>query len=161
MRTIPFRILVLCTGNSARSQMAEALINLKGAGRVVAESAGSHPAARVSRSAIEALREAGIEWSGHQPRSMDGLEQQHWDAVITVCDHARESCPLFPGRPIMAHWGMPDPAKVGESNEARRRAFREALVVLGRRIDLMLALPIESLPQAALEASMNHIGESA
>jgi arsenate reductase len=157
MRTTPLRILVLCTGNSARSQMAEALLNLKGAGRIVAESAGSHPAARVSKSAIEALREVGIEWSGHQPRGMDGLAHQHWDAVITVCDHARESCPLFPGHPIVAHWGMPDPAKVEESNEARRQAFREALVVLSRRIDLMLALPIESLPQAALEASMNPI----
>jgi arsenate reductase len=141
--------------------MAEALFNLKGAGRVVAESAGSHPAARVSRSAIEALRAAGIEWSGHQPRGMDGLEQQQWDAVITVCDHARESCPIFPGQPIMAHWGMPDPARVEESNEARRRAFREAMMVLGRRIDLMLALPLESLQRAAVEASMRHIGESA
>lgn len=161
MRTTPFRILVLCTANSARSQMAEALFNRKGAGRVVAESAGSHPAARVSTSAIEALREAGIEWSGHSPRGMAGLEQQHWDAVITVCDHAKESCPIFPGQPIMAHWGMPDPAKVEESTEARRQAFRDALTALGRRIDLMLALPLESLPQAALAASLNQIGESA
>lgn len=161
MRLTPFRILVLCTGNSARSQMAEALFNRKGAGRILAESAGSHPAARVNSFAIEELRTAGIEWSGHQPRSMDGLEHQHWDAVITVCDNARESCPIFPEQPIMAHWGMPDPADVEGSDEAKRRAFREALLVLNRRIDLMLALPLESLPQAALGASMHHIGESA
>jgi len=158
---VPFRVLILCTGNSARSQMAEALLNLKGAGRIVAESAGSHPAARVNPLAIAELRAAGIEWSGHQPRGMDGLEQQHWDAVITVCDHARESCPMFPGQPIMAHWGMPDPADAGGSDEAKRRAFREALMVLNRRIDLLLALPLESLQQAALEAGMHHIGESA
>jgi arsenate reductase len=141
--------------------MAEALFNLKGAGRVVAESAGSHPAARVSKSAIEALREIGIAWSGHQPRGMDGLAEQHWDAVITVCDHARESCPFFPGEPVMVHWGMPDPAKVEESNEARRQAFREARGVLSRRIDLLLALPFESLPPAALAAKLNQIGASA
>jgi protein-tyrosine-phosphatase len=157
----PFRILILCTGNSARSQMAEALFNLKGAGRIVAESAGSHPAARVNPFAIEELRAAGIEWSGHQPRGMNGLEQQHWDAIITVCDNARESCPIFPGQPIMAHWGMPDPAGVEGSDEAKRRAFREAMMALSRRVDLMLALPFESLQQAALEASMRHIGESA
>lgn len=160
MSTNPFRILVLCTGNSARSQMAEALFNLKGAGRIVAESAGSQPAAQVNPFAIEELRAAGIEWSGHQPRSVEGLERQHWDAVITVCDRAKESCPIFPGQPIMAHWGMPDPADVEGSDEATRRAFREALMVLNRRIDLMLALPLESLQQAALEASMHHIGES-
>lgn len=160
MSAAPFRILVLCTGNSARSQMAEALLNLKGAGRIVAESAGSHPAARVSRFAIEELRAAGIEWSGHQPRGLDGLEQRHWDAIITVCDNARESCPIFPSQPIMVHWGMPDPAAVTESDEARRRAFREALIVLDRRIDLMLALPLEVLQPAALEAHLKEIGES-
>ncbi len=154
----PLRVLILCTGNSARSQMAEALFNVKGAGRIVAESAGSRPAGEVNPFAIDALRTAGIEWSGHQPRNMDGLEQQRWDAVITVCDHARESCPVFPGQPVMAHWGMPDPAAIEGGDEAKRRAFRDALLVLNRRIELMLALPIESLERLALEARMRGIG---
>ena len=154
----PFRILVLCTGNSARSQMAEALFNLKGAGRIVAESAGSAPAAQVNPFAIAELRAAGIDWSGHQPRSVAGLERQHWDAVITVCDKARESCPIFPGQPIMAHWGMPDPAEVTGTDEMKRRAFRDALMVINRRIELMLALPIESLERMALEARLRGIG---
>ncbi len=159
MPTTLFRVLVLCTGNSARSQMAEALFHLKGAGRIVAESAGSEPAAKVNPLAIEELRAAGIEWAGHQPRSMDGLEQQHWDAVITVCDRTKESCPIFPGRPIMAHWGMADPAEVTGSDEAKGRAFRDALSVLNRRIDLMLALPLESLQRPALAREMQRIGE--
>jgi protein-tyrosine-phosphatase len=157
----PFRILILCTGNSARSQIAEALINQKGAGRVVAESAGSHPAARVNPFAIEALRHAGIDWHGHQPRGIDGLETRHWDAVITVCDNARETCPIFPGQPMMAHWGMPDPAQVHGTDDEQRRAFREALMTLNRRIDLMLALPIESLQRMALEAKLRGIGGQA
>ncbi len=156
----PFRILVLCTGNSARSQMAEALFNARGGGRVVAESAGSNPAGAVNRLAIEALGQAGIVWRGHPPRSIDGLVDQPWDAVITVCDKAKEACPIFPGHPIMAHWGMPDPAAVHGSDDERRRAFRDALVLLQRRIDLMLALPIEALQRLALEARLRSIGEA-
>src|SRR5918997_1160966 len=90
-----FRVLILCTGNSARSQIAEALFNHKGRGRLLAESAGSQPAARVNPYAIDVLRESGIEWQGHQPRGLDGLDREHWDFVITVCDKARESCPVF------------------------------------------------------------------
>ncbi len=156
--TQPFRILVLCTGNSARSQMAEALINAKGGGRIVAESAGSHPAAAVNPLAVQELLAAGIDWSGHVPRSVDGLVGQQWDAVITVCDNAREACPIFPGHPVMAHWGMPDPAAVTGSDEAKRRAFRDTWMALNRRIDLMLALPIESLERMALETRLRSIG---
>jgi len=155
----PFRILILCTGNSARSQIAEALFNRKGAGRIVAESAGSHPAARVNPWAVEALQAAGIDWTGHAPRGLDGLQGQPWDAIITVCDNAKEACPIFPGQPIMAHWGMPDPADVHGSDEEIRRAFRDTLLLLNRRIELMLALPIESLQRMALESKMRGIGE--
>ena len=156
--TTPFRILILCTGNSARSQMAEAIINARGKGRVVAESAGSTPAARVNPWAIETLQEAGIEWHGHPPRGLDGLESQQWDAVITVCDNAKEACPYFPGQPMMAHWGMPDPADVEGSDQEEREAFFEAYLLLSRRIELLLALPIASLDRLALEAKVRAIG---
>lgn len=154
----PLRVLILCTGNSARSQMAEAILNQKGRGRFVAESAGSQPAARVNPYAVEALREAGIDWRGRQPRGSDGLETQPWDIVITVCDRAREACPYFPGQPVLAHWGMEDPASVEGDDETKRRAFREALQLIARRIDLMLALPTEKLERLALQERLRAIG---
>jgi protein-tyrosine-phosphatase len=154
----PFRVLVLCTGNSARSQIAEALLNRKGKGCFVAESAGSKPAARVNPLAIEALREGGIDWAGHPPRGLDGLETEPWDFVITVCDRAKESCPIFPGQPVLAHWGMPDPAEV-EGDDARKlQAFRDTVATLGRRIDLLLALPVEKLERLVLEQRVRAIG---
>ena len=154
----PFRVLVLCTGNSARSQMAETLFNKLGAGRVVAESAGSQPAARVNPLAIETLAEHGLAWAGHPPRGIDGLEKEPWDFVITVCDRAREACPVFPGQPMLAHWGMDDPAEAVGDEAARRTAFRDALILLRRRIELMLALPMEKLERMALEARVRAIG---
>jgi arsenate reductase (thioredoxin) len=154
-----FRVLILCTGNSARSQIAEAIFNRKGRGRFIAESAGSRPVSRVNPYAIEVLREGGIDWQGHQPRGLDGLDRERWDFVITVCDKARESCPIFPGQPILAHWGMPDPAAVEGDDEAKRAAFRDALTLISRRIDLLLALPVEKLERLALEARVQAIGE--
>jgi arsenate reductase len=154
----PLRVLILCTGNSARSQMAEALFNHLGRGRIHAESAGTQPAQRVHPLAIEALKDHGLAWAGHQPRSLDGLERQHWDFVITVCDRAKESCPIFPGQPVLAHWGMPDPAAVVGDEATRRAAFRAALVLIARRIELMLALPLEKLERLALEARVRAIG---
>jgi arsenate reductase (thioredoxin) len=147
-----FRLLFLCTGNSARSQMAEALLNAKGQGRFRAESAGTRPAERVNPLALETLRAYGVPWSGRGPRNIDGLEREPWDFVITVCDRAKESCPVFPGQPVMAHWGMPDPADA--------QAFRDAFVLLSRRIDLLLALPLEKLERLALEARVRAIGDA-
>ena len=152
------RVLFLCTGNSARSQMAEAVLNRKGRGHFIAESAGSEPAALVNPYAVEALRESGVDWRGHQPRGLDDPAQQSWDIVITVCDNAREACPLFPGQPVLAHWGMEDPARVAGDDEAKRRAFREALQLISRRIDLMLALPVEKLQRLALQERLRSIG---
>src|SRR4026208_158222 len=108
----PLRVLILCTGNSARSQMAEALLNQKGGGRFIAEGAVPQPAERVDPYAVEALREAGIDWRGHRPRGLDDLTHQAWDIVFTVCDRAKEAGPIFPGQPVLAHWGMDDPASV-------------------------------------------------
>jgi arsenate reductase len=154
----PLRILVLCTGNSARSQIAEALLTAKSRGRLVAASAGSRPAARVNPFAVEVLAEAGIDWRGRTPRGMDGLDRERWDFVITVCDRARESCPYFPGHPVLAHWGMPDPAEVEGSDDTKRAAFRDTFVTLSRRIDLLLALPFEKLERLALERRVKDIG---
>ena len=154
----PLRVLILCTGNSARSQMAEAVLNQKGRSRFVAESAGSQPAAQVNPFAIEALRDAGIDWRGRRPRGIDDLVTGNWDIVITVCDNAREACPVFPGQPALAHWGMEDPAAVQGDDEVKRRAFRDALQLISRRIDLMLALPINKLERLALQQRLRAIG---
>jgi protein-tyrosine-phosphatase len=153
-----FRLLFVCTGNSARSQMAEALVNHLSRGRFKAQSAGSHPAARVNPYAIETLRSYGIPWAGNAPRGLDGLEQERWDFVITVCDRAKESCPVFPGQPVLAHWGMPDPAEVAGDDAAKRAAFKDAYLVIRRRIELLLALPLDKLEHLALEARVRAIG---
>jgi arsenate reductase (thioredoxin) len=138
--------------------MAEAVLNQKGRGRFIAESAGSQPAARVNPFAVEALRESGIDWQGRRPRGIDDLVTRNWDIVITVCDNAREACPIFPGQPALAHWGMEDPAAVEGDEETKRRAFREALQLISRRIDLMLALPAEKLERLALQERLRAIG---
>ncbi len=157
----PLRLLFLCTGNSARSQMAEAILNLRAQGRIVAASAGSRPAARVNPLAIETLHDFGIPWQGHPPQGLDVIAGEQWDFVVTVCDRARESCPIFPGRPVLAHWGMPDPAEAAGDDASRRGAFRDAFWTLSRRIDLLLALPIESLERLALEGQVRSIGRTA
>lgn len=154
----PFRMLILCTGNSARSQIAEALLAKKAADRFEVTSAGSSPARQVNPYAVRVLAEAGISWDGKVPKGLDGVDQQRWDFVITVCDRAKEACPVFPGTPLLAHWGMPDPAEVQGSDEEKLRAFRDTLVTLGRRIDLMLAIPIEKLERLALEREVRAIG---
>lgn len=152
------RVLILCTGNSARSQIAEALIGAKGGARFVAESAGSRPAARVNPYAVAVLAEAGIAWQGRTPRGLEGLDKERWDFVITVCDRAKESCPYFPGQPVLAHWGMPDPAEVEGSEEQKMAAFRDTLITLSRRVDLLLALPLDKLERLAVERRVREIG---
>jgi arsenate reductase (thioredoxin) len=154
----PLRVLFLCTGNSARSQIAEAVLNARGGGRFQASSAGSRPAGRVNPYALEVLREAGLEWRGHPPRGLEGLERESWDMVITVCDNAREACPVFPGQPVVAHWGMADPAAVEGPETVKRRAFADAFHLIKYRIDLLLALPAEKLERLALEAKVRAIG---
>ena len=154
------RVLFLCTGNSARSQIAELLLNRKAAGRFVAESAGSEPARAVNPYAIEALERHGYFWTGNRkPRGLDRLVEQDWDFVITVCDRAKEACPFFPGQPVVAHWGMPDPAAVTGTELEKRRAFDDTVITLACRIDLLLALPIEKLSRLALEGRVKDIGQ--
>jgi arsenate reductase len=112
----------------------------------------------VSRSAVEVLRDNGIDWSGHTPSGFDAVERAAWDVVITVCDHAKEVCPIFPEAPVQVHWGMPDPADV-EPEEARRAAFRETYGVLSDRIDRMLALPLESMERSELDAALRDLAD--
>jgi protein-tyrosine-phosphatase len=155
--SVRLRVLFLCTGNSARSQIAQALLTHLGGDRFEAASAGTMPAARVNPGALEALAEAGRAWLGEPPRSLDGLEHEHWDLVVTVCDDARESCPVFRAGPIMSHWGLPDPAAV-EEPAAGRRAFTETLRVLRSRVAALVALPVEELSRKELEARVGAIG---
>ncbi len=159
MTTTPkLGVLFLCTGNSARSQIAEAILTRKGRERFRVGSAGTRPAARVNPGAIDVLRDHGIDWSLHRPKTIDEIQHEPWDLVITVCDNAKETCPVFPGHPAFAHWGMPDPADV-EPAEARARAFRETYQVLNARIDLLLALPVEKLEQRMLELRVGEIAK--
>jgi arsenate reductase len=155
------RILFLCTGNSARSQIAEALVANKASDRFDAASAGSKPAAQVNPLAVEVLRQVGIDWSGRQPKGLDAVASQRWDIVITVCDRAKEACPIFPGHPATAHWGMDDPAEVEGTNEERLRAFVLTRQLLARRIDLLLALPLEKLDRLSLERRLGSIAGEA
>ncbi len=155
--THPLSVLFLCTGNSARSQIAEAILTTKGRGRFRVGSAGTKPADHVNPGAVQVLRDHGIDWTGHRPKTIDEIQRDPWDLVITVCDNAKETCPVFPGHPAFAHWGMPDPALV-EPAESRRRAFRETYQVLNARIDLLLALPLEKLEQRMVELRVGAIG---
>ena len=156
----PFHALVLCTGNSARSQIAEALLATKGAGRVEAASAGSRPAPRVNPYAVEALREHGIAWEGRTPKSIADVTGQTFDLVVTVCDNARDACPYFPGAAAQVHWGLPDPADETEPMAARR-AFAETYAALAARVDALLALPLEELEPAALRERAQAIHDAA
>jgi arsenate reductase len=151
-------VLFLCTGNSARSQIAEALLATRGKDRFRVGSAGVHPATRVNPYAVEILREYGIDWTGRLPKTIDEVIDQPWDFVITVCDRAKESCPIFPGQPALAHWGMPDPAEVQGDDATKRAAFRNTAVTLARRIDLLLALPFASLERKARDERVRRIG---
>ena len=146
------RVLVLCTGNSARSQIGEALLTTRGAGRVIASSAGSHPAAHVNPYAVDVLRAHNVAWEGRVPKSLDDVAGERFDLVITVCDNARDACPYFGGAAARAHWGLPDPAETTEPTAARR-AFAGAYDALAARIDALLALPLEQLDPVALGAA--------
>jgi len=170
-----FRVLVLCTGNSARSQIGEALLAVRGASRVegivTAASAGSRPAPQVNAYAVKELARHGIAWEGRTPKSIDDIvreprqepRQEHlpdpFQLVITVCDNAREACPYVPGAFAQVHWGLPDPADETEP-AAARAAFARTYDALAARIDALLALPLEQLDAAALKAAAQHIHDT-
>ncbi len=155
-RSRPLRVLFLCTANSARSQIAEALLKHKGGDRFLAASAGLVPAARVHPAAVTALAAIHIDWSEARPKGLDAVSADEWDFIITTCDRSRESCPRFPGQPVYAHWGVPDPAVVEGAEQGK--AFSDTVNLLAWRIDLMLALRRGLLERDAAEARLQRIG---
>ena len=157
-----FNVLFLCTGNSARSVLAEAYLNHRSRGRFRAYSAGSHPTGKINPGAIELLERLQIPTEGLRSKAWDEFakpDAPHLDFVITVCDNAAgEVCPVWPGQPMTAHWGVADPAHV-EGTLERANAFREALRLLSRRIDLFTNLPVDSLDLMALRRGVRDIGQ--
>jgi arsenate reductase (thioredoxin) len=157
-----YKVLFICTGNSARSILAEVLLNHAGKGRFKAYSAGSHPTGVVNPHALQALRDMGVTVSGARSKSWDEFAlagAPRMDFVFTVCDNAAgELCPLWPGRPMTAHWGLPDPAAVKGSEKEMQLAFRDAAVTVKRRVDLMLALPLSTLDTMAIQRQVRDIG---
>lgn len=160
-----YKVLFLCTGNSARSIMAEAILNDKGKSRFRAYSAGSHPTGRVNPHALRQIELARLPLEGLRSKSWEEFAHVGapvMDFVFTVCDNAaNEVCPVWPGQPMTAHWGIPDPAAVAGSEDKTDRAFRDAFMGLDRRISLFLALPIQSLSRLALKKEVERIGQSA
>jgi arsenate reductase (thioredoxin) len=158
-----YNVLFLCTGNSARSIMAEAILNRKGRPNFTAYSAGSHSAAAVRPEALKQIENARMPLSGFRSKSWDEFAKPgapQMDFVFTVCDNAaNEVCPLWPGQPMTAHWGVPDPAAVKGSPEEIERAFREAFMILDRRISLFLSLPLSTLGQLAIKKEIDRIGQ--
>jgi len=157
-----YNVLFLCTGNSARSIMAEAIMNRKGFPTFTAYSAGSHPKGKVHPSAIRQIETARLPTTGFRSKDwaeFTGPGAPHLDFVFTVCDNAaRETCPVWTGQPMTAHWGVPDPAAVVGTPEQIEKAFRDAYTVLDRRISLFLCLPLASLDKLALKKEIDRIG---
>ena len=162
MTVKPYQILILCTGNSARSIIAEAIINTLGAGRFVAHSAGSQPAGRVHPLALEKLSAIGYPTAQLRSKSWDefaAADAPKMDFIITVCDNAAgETCPLWPGQPISAHWGFPDPAAVQGSEAEQRAAFEQVFQRITQRVRLLLDLPLASLDALAIRRELQNIG---
>ncbi len=159
-----YNVLFLCTGNSARSIMAEAIMNRKGRPNFTAFSAGSHPTGAVRPEAIRQIEKAGLSAADARSKSWDEFskpDSPHLSFVFTVCDNAaNEVCPFWPGQPMTAHWGIPDPAVVTGTPEEIDRAFSKAFQALDRRISLFLCLPIATIDTFALQEKLNEIGKS-
>ncbi len=165
MSAQPKHVLFLCTGNSARSIIGEALLNARAKDRAfIGHSAGSHPAGHVNPLTIELLRKSHLPTDGLRSKSWDEFarpDSPKLDFVFTVCDSAAgETCPLWPGQPVTAHWGVEDPAAVEGDEETKRNAFLRAFTTLQRRLDLFLALPLDKIEKLALKQRLDAIGKS-
>ena len=158
-----YNVLFLCTGNSARSVMAEAIMNQKGQPNFTAFSAGSHPTGAVRPEALRQLESAHLPTTGLRSKSWDEFAERdspRLDFVFTVCDNAaNEVCPVWPGQPMTAHWGIPDPAAVQGSSAQVEKAFRDAFFLLDRRISLFLSLPLSTLDRFSLKREIDAIGQ--
>ncbi len=159
---MPYNVLFLCTGNSARSIMAEALMNHRGKPQFTAYSAGSHPSGKVRPEAIAELMNAHLPTSDLRSKSWEEFarpDAPKLDFVFTVCDNAaNEACPIWPGHPLTAHWGVPDPAAVIGTREEVARAYRDAFITLERRVDLFLSLPLATIDGMAIAKEIRDIG---
>jgi arsenate reductase (thioredoxin) len=159
-----YNVLFICTGNSARSILAEGLMNHLGAGRFKAWSAGSHPNGTVNPFALQTLATWRIPTDGFRSKSWDEFAQPDapkLDFAFTVCDNAAgEVCPVWPGQPMTAHWGVPDPATVEGSDEQKAKAFLDVAITLKRRIELMLSLPLNALAGMSLQRELDQIGKT-
>jgi arsenate reductase (thioredoxin) len=159
----PYNVLFLCTGNSARSILAEAYLHSAGKGRFKAYSAGSHPAGKVNPFALQLLQQHRIDTAPFRSKSWDEFAHPgapELDMIFTVCDSAAgEVCPVWPGKPVTAHWGVEDPAAVTGSDEVKRTAFLKAFTELSARINLLLALPLEKLDRHSLKSKLDEIGK--
>jgi protein-tyrosine-phosphatase len=159
-----YNVLFLCTGNSARSILAEGLLNFEGKGRFRAHSAGSFPKGAVNPLALSTLQQAGLSIAGYRSKSWDefaGAGAPSMDFVFTVCDDvAGEVCPVWSGHPVTAHWGVADPSSIVGSDAEKARAFRETLRLLSNRIRVFIALPLEKLDRLALKQHVDDIGRT-
>ncbi len=157
-----YNVLFLCTGNSARSIMAEAILNYKGKPTFTAYSAGSHPSGEVRPEALKEIEKAGISTAGLRSKSWDEFGRPgspEMNFIFTVCDNAaQETCPVWPGHPMTAHWGVPDPTAVHGDADKVERAFRDAFFILEERIGLFLALPLASIDRLAVKKEIDRIG---
>lgn len=164
MKDQTYNALFLCTGNSARSILAEALLNAMGHGRFQAYSAGSHPKGEVHPLALDQLRASRLPADDYRSKSwseFEGPDAPRLDFVFTVCDNAaHEVCPIWPGHPATAHWGIPDPAAVEGTEEQRRKAFQKAFLQLQTRISFFLALPLGSIDRMSLNRKLQEIGQT-
>lgn len=164
MTRTPYNILFLCTGNSARSILAEVLVNQLSGGRFKGHSAGSQPAGLVNPFALETLANLGCDTDGLSSKSWDVFaapDAPKMDFIITVCDNAAgETCPFWPGSPMTAHWGFPDPAKAEGDDETKRAVFARTAQAIAHRLRLFLSLPLDKLDRLSLQKEVHAIGES-
>jgi arsenate reductase len=162
MATEPLNVLFLCTHNSARSVLAEVLLNKMGKGRFMAYSAGSHPAGRINPLALELLERNRLPTAGLRSKSWDEFARPGappLDLVFTVCDQAAgEMCPIWPGQPMTAHWGIEDPSAVQGTDEEKRKAFFKAYTQLQKRLSIFVSLPLDKLDRLALKRKLDEIG---
>jgi len=159
MKSNPYKFLFLCTGNSARSIFGEYLLRRLGGSRFQVFSAGSFPTGMVNPLAVQVLKDVyNIDASEARSKSWEEFKDVEFDFVVTVCDNARESCPLWPGQPIVAHWGSPDPAAVEGTDSEKYRAFKEVAFQINRRLQLFTSLPLDKLDRLKLAAATQEIG---